>query len=65
MPMPVSVTCHSRLILASSWASTRVRNTTRPVSVNLMALLTRLLRIWRMRIGSPSRRSGRVASVQA
>ncbi|WYX51129.1 hypothetical protein WJ977_31740 [Achromobacter xylosoxidans] len=41
------------------------RSTTRPASVNLTALLTRLLRICRMRIESPSAEAGMPTSVMA
>ncbi len=37
---------------------TRTRTTTSPLSVNLMALPTRLMSTWRRRSGSPTRASG-------
>ena len=52
MPVPVSRTANFSLTLspASSIATDTI---TSPRSVNLMALLTRLIRIWPRRSGSP------------
>ncbi len=65
MPTPESLTCQSRSIRPSRVSRPRRRRTTRPLSVNLIALLSRLLRIWRIRSGSPHTLSGRFASMQA
>ena len=56
-PGPVSRTWQRT---CPSWVD-RVR-VTEPVSVNLMALENRLLRIWRSRVGSPSTQRGRRAA---
>src|SRR3977135_3863123 len=52
MPMPVSATASS--IQSRPSATLRTRNVTSPCLVNLHALLKRLSRIWRSRIGSTS-----------
>ena len=59
MPIPVSRTeiCNSTAPRNSSSIATST--STSPSSVNLMALPTRFTTIWRRRLGSPTRRSGR------
>jgi hypothetical protein len=55
MPMPVSVTAkRSRawVVVPSTYSAL---NETPPVSVNFIALLSRFMRIWRNRTGSPLR----------
>ncbi|MNR00809.1 hypothetical protein D3C85_1165930 [compost metagenome] len=58
MPGPVSVTWKLRSALPAPRPASFRRNTIRPESVNLMALLTRLSRICRMRVTSPITASG-------
>ena len=59
MPMPVSSTAkYSRGVVSPS-ACTRIRITTSPFSVNLMALPTRLTKSCRTRTGSPCTLAGR------
>ena len=53
MPMPVSRTSACTRSCASSTSSVRTRTETSPRSVNLIALLTRLIRICSMRRPSP------------
>ncbi len=69
MPGPVSVTSNRRSashVWAAAPASSAVtRTSTRPRSVNLTALLTRLTRIWRTRTGSPHSCRGTSAATSA
>ena len=51
--MPVSVTLKHSVTLLSPAASTLTANSTLPCSVNLMALDSRLVRIWFRRVASP------------
>ncbi|MNM98928.1 hypothetical protein D3C81_1114740 [compost metagenome] len=64
MPTPVSVTCQASTLDSPSRCTSRTRSTTRPCSVNLMALLSRLPSTWRIRSASPSTRVGNRGSVQ-
>ena len=65
MPMPVSRTS-KRTVASASPSSTRLTDTaTSPLSVNLMALPTRLVRTCRSRPGSPRSADGTSASTSA
>ncbi len=57
-PMPVSVTVIFTVTPVPRCSMSRARTSTEPRSVNLMALPIRLVSNWRIRSGSPSRRSG-------
>jgi hypothetical protein len=56
IPMPVSVTSKRTPIALPCSDSLRTRRITSPESVNLTALPSMLMRIWRIRPGSPRRR---------
>lgn len=58
VPMPVSATVRWRQTVSSYSSADSTFTTTSPSSVNLMALPTRLVRIWRTRPGSPMTASG-------
>ncbi len=58
MPMPVSSTAILSLTRSPSVARFSILTVTWPRSVNLTALLMRLLRIWPMRSGSPTKPCG-------
>src|SRR6266702_146189 len=58
IPTPVSLTMKWQVSSPRSQDRGWTRTTTRPRSVNLMALPTRLKRIWRNLTGSPSSASG-------
>ena len=58
MPMPVSVTANAEQHGVSVLFDQRGAHHTSPCSVNLMALPTRLVRIWRRRPGSPATQVG-------
>ncbi len=63
MPMPVSRTVKRRRTEGErSLAATSTCTATSPAEVNLMALLTRLVRIWRRRPGSPRSSAGTAGS---
>ena len=51
--MPESITCTRSCAPLPATSCTSARSMMRPESVNLTALLTRLLRIWRIRCASP------------
>ncbi len=55
IPMPVSETANR---IPFPFPDGSAVTTMPPVSVNLAALLTRLSRTWRSRVGSPATRSG-------
>ena len=57
-PLPVSVMVILTTASAPRSSSSMARTTIDPRSVNLIALLTRLVSTWRMRSGSPSRPVG-------
>src|SRR3954453_18380898 len=66
--MPVSVTAMVTRVLPPPSGAVPARTPTCPVSVNLTALLSRLNRIWRTRVGSPSNPSSepdRISAVSA
>ena len=58
MPIPLSVTVKTRRGEPSSFARPASRRT-KPLSVNFTAFPTRLIRIWRTRVGSVVTVSGR------
>ena len=59
MPMPVSCTTKQSVTRFDVAASRRTRSLTPPRSVNLIALESRLVRIWLRRVASPSSAPGR------
>ncbi|MNR17674.1 hypothetical protein D3C85_1343530 [compost metagenome] len=65
MPMPVSATWNFKVADRASMCMTCRRSTIWPELVNLMALLTRLFRIWRMRVTSPITTEGEATSARA
>ena len=65
IPIPVSDTCHCSDTWSGSMPITLSLRTTRPESVNLIALLSKLLMICRMRTASPHTSGGKFASAQA
>ncbi|MNC86319.1 hypothetical protein D3C83_19710 [compost metagenome] len=58
MPMPVSRMENSSLIISAWRSATATFTCTSPCSVNLTELLTRLVRTWPTRRGSPTSRRG-------
>src|SRR6266478_252088 len=58
MPIPVSLMLKCKWPVSLDSRSRSTVSTSSPVSVNLMALPSRLMRTWRRRSGSPNRFSG-------
>ena len=54
IPIPVSSTRTVMVMVASVWLFTFISSNTNPFLVNLMALFTRLVTTWPMRVGSAS-----------
>ena len=65
MPMPVSSTSKRSHTDAADSCCTRQRNVTLPRSVNLIALATKLVRIWRTRSGSPRTAAGTSSATES
>ncbi|MNT12469.1 hypothetical protein D3C72_1473950 [compost metagenome] len=65
MPTPVSATWNFMVADSASRCMVCRRSTIWPELVNLMALLTRLFRIWRMRVTSPTTAGGELTSAKA
>ena len=63
MPVPVSVTAKRSVTFFAVSARGDTRITTEPSSVNLIALPTKLVRIWPRRSGSPLMRVTRFAGI--
>lgn len=58
IPMPESQTENSSCTILSVFSNCFTDNTMLPVSVNFTAFPSRLIRIWRKRVGSPIKLSG-------